>query len=169
MVLVGVVGAAVVGAAALLVVGIATGTGTGTDHEAGDRIEPRGEDHVIEDPSDEAVAAAVAAGELVLPEGADVRALSSDDDRGWRHRLVVELAPGGEQAFLAASGFAVPLRPVTGLTFATVDGYEPPTDRQLLYGQDSLGGSATPVAYREVAVDRSDPARTIVHVFLWQA
>lgn len=126
---------------------------------------------MIEDRSSTDVAApdeALAFAEIVLPPDATVLAADRQDGQDTLHRLVIDAGPQGAEGLLAASGFTAALRPGT-VFIPPVPGFPAPAGPDARHAQDRRPPSATRdvAVFRDVAVDTSDPARVLVHVWAY--
>ncbi|UVS81675.1 hypothetical protein [Actinokineospora sp. UTMC 2448] len=103
---------------------------------------------------------ALAFGGVVLPPDADVLGVRGEKGVDQLYILAVAVEAADVPTMLAESGFATSLEPGRQVHMAPIDGHAPGAD--VASAQDRRGR-----VIREVLVDRTDPARPIVHWWLF--
>jgi hypothetical protein len=105
-------------------------------------------------------------GGISLPPSGKV--LGSQHDKGIdeRYRVVFSIPAGDVEKLLAGSKFVTPLDPDAGPFQGSVDGFELSKAKSVRSGEDNVqvGGHTV---FRQVAVDESDPATSVVHLWLF--
>jgi hypothetical protein len=113
--------------------------------------------------------AALKFGGIVPPPSAKVLGVQHDKGMDERYRVVLSVDPGEAGTLLSASGFTAPLTPDAGPFQASVDGFDLTKATDVVSAEDSLppSGDRGHTVFRQVAVDRSDPAKSIVHLWMF--
>jgi hypothetical protein len=132
------------------------------------RMPPRG-------PSDTATndnslaAEALSFGGIVLPPSAKV--LAADTDRGidQQYRLAVEVDPNSIDALLSGSTFTTPLEHGRKVFMPALHGFDPDNGTDIASAQDRLPpqGQRKNYVSREILVDRTNPAKPVIHLWLF--
>ncbi|MGC7094736.1 hypothetical protein ACPZ19_08735 [Amycolatopsis lurida] len=108
-------------------------------------------------------------GGIVLPPGAEV--LGVLDERGidQLYALAIAVEPDTVDSLLAGSGFTKELEPGRQVFLPPVPGFDPDRGTDIASAQDALpAGRARPAKVtREVLLDRADPDRPVVHLWLF--
>ncbi|RZQ62146.1 hypothetical protein [Amycolatopsis suaedae] len=122
---------------------------------------PRGEEPA--DPA--AVEQALRIGHIVLPPGTQVLGAQADRGIDQLYRLAVAVEPASVEPLLTGSGFTTPLERGRKVFTPGVEGFHPDNGSDIASAEDRLPPQpGTPdVVTREVLVDRTDPARPVVH------
>jgi len=153
--------------AAVLILGVAAITACGTEPGREDRMRQPGSTEVTTDPA--AIEEALQFGGIVLPPSARVLGVQHDKGIDQRYRLAIGIDPQSVEALLSGSGFATPLEPDPGPFMAPVDGFGLTTSATVSSTSDTLApqGERTRTVFRRMALDRSDPAEPVVHLWLF--
>ncbi len=108
-------------------------------------------------------------GGIALPPSARVLGVQHDKGIDQRYRLAIGIDPNSVETLLSGSGFNTPLEPDPGPFMAPVDGFDLATATTVSSTDDTLApqGERTSTVFRRVAVDRSDPAQPVVHLWLF--
>lgn len=108
-------------------------------------------------------------GGIVLPPSARVLGVQYDKGIDQRYRLAVGIEPNSVETLLSGSGFTTALEPDPGPFMAPVEGFDLATATAVSSTSDTLAphGERTSTVFRRVAVDRSDPADPVVHLWLF--
>ncbi|MGH8910099.1 MAG: hypothetical protein ACRD0K_27285 [Egibacteraceae bacterium] len=108
-------------------------------------------------------------GGIVLPPTATVLGVHSDKGIDQLYRLVLQIDPGSVDALLSGSGFTTPLEAGRQVFMSPVEGFTPASPTKVASAQDTLPprDDRDQTVTREVLVDSSDPARTLVHLWLF--
>jgi hypothetical protein len=115
------------------------------------------------DPDLGLVAEALAAGHLVLPQGARVVAVRASHWPDDAYAVTVVLPLDSVDDLLLYSNFAVPLERFRCCVELTADGSEILPGPRVLAAEESDAGP--PQAVRRIVVDGSDPRRAVVHAW----
>lgn len=112
---------------------------------------------------------AVRFGGIVLPISAKVLGVQHDKGIDESYRLVIEIDSNSLQTLLSGSGFTTPLEPDPGPFMQPIKGFDLQAATAVSSVNDSLApdGERTSTVFRHVAVDRSDPAKPVVHMWLF--
>lgn len=154
--------------AAMLVLGIAvTTTACGTESGQEDRMRQSGSTGVTTDQA--VIDEALRFGGIVLPPSARVLGVQHDKGIDQRYRLAIGIDPNAVETLLSGSGFTTPLAPDPGPFMAPADGFDLTTATAVSSTNDTLApqGDRTSTVFRRVAVDRSNPAKPVVHLWLF--
>lgn len=115
-------------------------------------------------------AEALSFGEIVLPLSARVLAVNADRGINRSYRLAIEVPPDSVATLLSGSNFTEPLLPGRRMLMPALSGFDPPIAADVESAQDRLpveeGRRANGVT-REVLVEQIDPARSVVHFWLF--
>lgn len=109
-------------------------------------------------------------GGIVPPASAKVLGVAHDAGIDERYRLVLGMPPGDVANLLSASGFTAPLVPDAGpYNDDFVTGFDLSKASDVVATEDSLGpsGGRKQTVFRKVLVDRTDPASSVVHLWLF--
>ena len=108
-------------------------------------------------------------GGIALPTSAKILAVQYDEGIDQSYRLVVEIEPDSLQTLLSGSGFTTPLEPDPGPFMEPIKGFDLKAATTVFSTRDSLApdGERTSTVFRRVAVDRSQPAKPVVHMWLF--
>jgi len=108
-------------------------------------------------------------GGIVLPPSAQILGVQYDKGIDQRYRLAIAADPGSVEALLSGSGFTTPLEADPGPFMAPVDGFDLTSATAVSSTNDTLApqGERTSTVFRRVAIDRSDPAQLVVHMWLF--
>ena len=108
-------------------------------------------------------------GGIALPPSAKVLGVQYDKGIDQRYRLAIGIDPNSVETLLSGSEFTTPLEPDPGPFMAPVDGFDLTTAITVSSTSDTLApqGERTSTVFRRVAVDRSDPAEPVVHLWLF--
>lgn len=108
-------------------------------------------------------------GGIVLPTSAKVLGVQHDKGIDQRYRLAIEIDPDSLPMLLSGSRFTTPLEPDTGPFMEPIAGFDLKAATTVSSVDDSLApdGERTSTVFRRVAVDRSDPAKSVVHMWLF--
>lgn len=147
------------------VVALAPACGTGSNQE--DRM--RQSNPAPASPDQGLVDEALAFGGIVLPPSATV--VGAEQERGIDplYRLAVHVTPDGVDRLLIESDFTTDLVPGRKVFMKPVSGSDPQTGTSVASAQDRLppAGQRQQTVTRELLVDRTDPARPVVHIWLF--
>lgn len=110
-------------------------------------------------------------GGIVLPPSAKVLGVQVDKGIDERYRLAIEVDPNTVQPLLSYSGFNAPLVPDSGPFMEPVTGFDLKAATVVFSTEDSLpaGSGRRNMVFRRVAVDRSNPKKSIVYMWLFTA
>jgi hypothetical protein len=110
-------------------------------------------------------------GDIVQPPSAKILGVQLDKGINERYRLVIEVHPDDVQELLSRSGFNAPLVPDSGPFMEPVAGFNLKAATAVLSAEDSLppNNGRRKTVFRRVAVDRSNPSKSIVHLWLFTA
>ncbi|MGH3912027.1 MAG: hypothetical protein ACRDTC_01245 [Pseudonocardiaceae bacterium] len=108
-------------------------------------------------------------GGVVLPPSVHVLGAQHDKGIDQRYRLAISAVPDSVDALLSESGFSTPLAADLGPFMAPVDGFVLTSTTAVSSTSDTLApqGERTSTVFRRVAVDRSDPTKPVVHLWLF--
>lgn len=109
-------------------------------------------------------------GGIVLPASAEVLGVAHDAGVDERYRMALRMPSGDVAALLSASKFTAPLTPDPGpYTQEPVQGFDLGKATDVVAADDSLppGGDRKQTVFRQVLVDRTDPATATVHLWLF--
>lgn len=108
-------------------------------------------------------------GGIVLPPSARVLGVQHDKGIDQRYRLAIGIDPNAVETLLSGSGFTTPLEPDPGPFKAPADGFGLTAATAVSSTNDTLApqGERTSTVFRRVAVDHSDPAKPVVHLWLF--
>ncbi len=108
-------------------------------------------------------------GGIVAPPSAEVLGVAHDAGIDDQYRFALGLPPGDVAVLMAESGFTTPLTPDAGPYNDVVDGFDLSTATDVVATEDRLEPEAdrTQTVYRKVVVDRSDPARSVAHFWVF--
>ena len=108
-------------------------------------------------------------GGITLPPSARVLGVQYDKGIDQRYRLAIGIDPNSVETLLSKSGFTTPLEPDPGPFMAPVDGFDLTTATTVSSTSNTLApqGERTSTVFRRIAVDRSNPAEPVVHVWLF--
>lgn len=108
-------------------------------------------------------------GGIVLPPSVQVLGVQHDKGIDQRYRLAIAAVPDSVDVLLSESGFIAPLEADPGPFMAPVDGFDLTSATAVSATSDTLApqGERTSTVFRRVAVDRSDPTKPIVHLWLF--
>ncbi len=109
-------------------------------------------------------------GGIVLPASAKVLGTSYERGIDQLYRLVLSTPSSDVSALLSASRFTAPLVPDPGpYTWKPMDGFDLSKATDVVAADDSLPpeGDRKQTVNRQVFVDRTDPANSIVHLWLF--
>lgn len=108
-------------------------------------------------------------GGIALPPSAKVQGVQHDKGIDQRYRLAIGIDSDSVETLLFGSGFTTPLEPDPGPFMAPVDGFDLTTATTVSSTSDTLApqGERTSTVFRRVAVDRSDPAEPLIHMWLF--
>jgi hypothetical protein len=154
--------------AVMLTLGIAaTTTACGTEPGQENRMRQSGSTGVTTDQA--VIDEALRFGGITLPPSARVLGVQYDKGIDQRYRLAIWIEPNSVETLLSGSGFTTPLEPDPGPFMAPVDGFDLTTATTVSSTSDTLApqGERTSTVFRRVAVDRSDPAESVVHLWLF--
>lgn len=152
----------------MLTLGLAvTSTACGSEAGQEDRMRQSGSSGVTTDQV--VIDEAFRFGGIVLPPSARVLGVQHDKGIDQRYRLAIGIDPNAVETLLAGSGFTTPVEPDPGPFMAPVDGFDLTTATTVSSTNDTLTpqGERTNTVFRRVAVDRSDPAKPVVHLWLF--
>ncbi|GAA2773121.1 hypothetical protein [Saccharopolyspora taberi] len=110
-------------------------------------------------PDPEVVAEAAQLTGVRVPPGAEVLGAQCERGQDVMCKIAVAVGPGDVEALLGASGVVVALEPGRAVSLPPVDGVAVGAD--VASAQEEVGTGA----FREILVDRSDPARSVLHVW----
>lgn len=112
---------------------------------------------------------AIRFGGVVLPTSAKVLGVQHDKGIDQRYRLAIEINSDSLQSLLSGSGFITPLEPDSGPFMQPIEGFDLKAATAVSSATDSLApdGERTSTVFRQVAVDSSDPAKPVVHMWLF--
>jgi hypothetical protein len=154
--------------AVMLTLGVAaTTTACGTEPGQEDRMRHSGSTGVTTDQA--VIDEALRFGGITLPPSARVLGVQYDKGIDQRYRLAIGIDPNSVETLLSRSGFTTPLEPDPGPFMAPVDGFDLTTATTVSSTSNTLApqGERSSTVFRRVAVDRSDPAEPVVHVWLF--
>ncbi len=108
-------------------------------------------------------------GGIVLPSSATVLGVQHDKGLDQRYRLAIRVDSNSIETLLSGSGFTTSLEPDSGPFMAPVDGFDLATAATVSSTSDTLAphSERTSTVFRRVAVDYSDPAAPVVHLWLF--
>jgi hypothetical protein len=108
-------------------------------------------------------------GGIVLPPSAKVLGVEGDKGIDQIYRLAVEVDPGSVDTLLSGSKFTTPLEKGRRVSMTPVQGFDPDNGTDIASAQDSLPpeGERKQTVFREILVDRTNPAQPIVHLWLF--
>jgi hypothetical protein len=152
----------------MLTLGVtATTTACGTEPSQEDRMRQSESTEVTTDQA--VIDEALRFGGIALPPSARVLGVQHDKGIDQRYRLAIRTDPNSVETLLSRSGFTTPMEPDPGPFMAPVDGFDLTTASSVSSASDTLApqGERTSTVFRRVAVDRSDPAEPIVHLWLF--
>lgn len=146
---------------------MATTTACGTKPGQEDRMGQSGSTGVTADQA--VIDEALGFGAIALPPSAIVLGVQYDKGIDQRYRLAIGIDPDSVETLLSGSGFTAPLEPDPGPFMAPIDGFDLKTATNVSSISDTLvpQSKRTSTVFRRVAVDRSDPAEPVVHVWLF--
>jgi hypothetical protein len=116
-----------------------------------------------------AIEEALRFGGIVLPSSARVLGVQHDKGIDRRYRIAIGLDADSVETLLSGSGFSTPLEPDPGPFMAPIDGFDLTKAGAVSATSDSLAPTdeRPSTVFRQVAVDRSDPASPVVHLWLF--
>lgn len=108
-------------------------------------------------------------GGIVLPSSARVLGVQHDKGIDQRYRLAIGLDSSSVETLLSGSGFSAPLEPDPGPFMAPIDGFDLTKASAVSATNDTLAPTEERpnTVFRQVAVDYSDPASPVVHLWLF--
>lgn len=108
-------------------------------------------------------------GGIVLPPSAKVLAADADKGIDQLYTLALEVDPPSVEALLSRSRFTTPLTPGRKVFMEPAPGYEPNNSTDIASAQDRLlpEGERIHTVTREILIDRSNPVKSIVHLWLF--
>jgi len=109
---------------------------------------------------------ALAFGGIFLSTSGKVLGVQHDSGIDQRYRVVLSLPAGEVDRLLTSSKFTSPLTLDSGPFQESVDGFDLSKAKSVRAGEDSLQVGGRTV-FRQVAVDESDPAASVVHLWLF--
>jgi hypothetical protein len=132
---------------------------------------PNREDRMSPSPTtDQATTAeALRFGGIAAPPSAKVLGVQHDRGIDERYRVVMSVSPGDVTALLSGSGFTAKPQPDSPPYQASVDGHDLSEATSVESVEDSLppGDGRTRTVFRQVSIDRTDPAKPLVHLWLF--
>lgn len=103
---------------------------------------------------------------VVLPPDAEVLGASEESGIDQLYVLAVAVDQGSVEALLAGSRFDARLQPGEQVSLPPVPGFVPATGDRISSAQDRFRPDGDgPAVFREILVDRTDPARPTVHIW----
>lgn len=105
-------------------------------------------------------------GGISLPPSGEVFQVRQDRGIDQRYRLVVGVAAEEVPDLLSGSGFTAALAPDAGPFQDTIEGFDLTAAKSVKSVEDSKQVDGRTV-FRHVAVDESDPATSVVHMWLF--
>jgi hypothetical protein len=108
-------------------------------------------------------------GGIVLPPSAKVLGVQIDKGIDVRYRLAIEVSPDTVPVLLSRSGFNAPLVSASGPFMEPVDGFDLKAATVVFSTDDSLPANSARrnTVFRRVAVDRSNPTKSMVYLWLF--
>jgi hypothetical protein len=112
---------------------------------------------------------ALSFGGIVLPPSAKVLAVDTDRGIDQIYRLAVEVDPGSIDTLLSGSTFTSPLEQGRKVFMPALQGFDPDNGSDIASAQDRLPpqGQRKNYVAREILVDRTNPAKPVVHLWLF--
>lgn len=112
-----------------------------------------------------AVGEALAFSGIVVPPGAEVLGADASNGIDSFYQVAVAADAGAVERLLADSQFRAPLEPGREVSYEPLP--QVPVGADFASASDELppGPGRPSTVFRELLVDRSDPARTVVHVW----
>jgi hypothetical protein len=151
--------------AALLALAV-TACGSGSPQE--DRL-PNDRPSETTTTNSDLAAQAMAFGGIVLPPSAKVLAATETKAIDQLYTLAIEIGPNSTDTFLSGSKFTTPLTPGRKVFMPPALGFDPNNSSDIASAQDRLlpEGQRTHAVTREILIDRGNPAKPIVHLWLF--
>ncbi len=108
-------------------------------------------------------------GGIVLPPSAKILGVQLDKGIDELYRLAIEANPDDVQELLSRSGFNAPLAPDSGPFMEPVTGFDLKAATVVFSTEDSLppDDARRNTVFRRVAVDRSNPTKSMVYLWLF--
>jgi hypothetical protein len=109
-------------------------------------------------------------GGIALPASAKVLGVTYEAGIDERYRVTISVPPGDVPALLSASKFSTALMPDPGpYTKDPLDGFDLTKATDVVAADDTLPpeGDRKQTVVRQVVVDRTDPANSIVHLWMF--
>lgn len=108
-------------------------------------------------------------GGIVLPPSAQVLGVEHEKGIDELYLIAIAIDPDAVEELLSGSGLTAALEAGPGTVMAPVDGLDLETATDVSSTRDTLApeGERTSTVFRRVAVDRSDPATPVVHLWLF--
>ena len=108
-------------------------------------------------------------GGIVATPSIEVLGVQHDAGIDQRYQVVLAVSPAQVGKLLSESSFTASLVPDLGPFDATVDGFDLSKATDVVSAEDSLppAGDRQQTVFRHIVVDRTDPAKSIVHLTLF--
>ncbi len=119
--------------------------------------------------NDNLAAEALSFGGIVLPPAAKVIGVDYNKGIDLIYRVAIEIDSGSVDTLLSASQFTTPLEQGRKVFMPALDGFDPDNGSDIASAQDRLPpqGERKYYAAREILVDRTNPVKPVVHLWLF--